>query len=338
MTLSKDRIRGLFLGAAIGDALGLPCEGWSAEKIKEKYGKLTQYYNPQGHKYHDGLRAGSWTDDTQLTIAVAHALIEAGAIDLDTLAKHHVKAYKESTNGWGRTTREAIERLAQGVSWRDSGLFEPISAQEVGRPAVKGFGNGVSMKVGPLGAYLASRTFDWEIVTDQIASFSAMTHRTSMAVSSGLAHVFAVFRCLMSGEQFDKRTFLATVVNAGELGKGYFADTLRDDITARFKKLDEVNKDWTNERIIEAFGKGTYYVYNSLPFTYAFFLRDPTNIESLYECASAGGDTDSNASMLGTLLGALHGASFFPKHLVDSLVGKQELIALADAFSEKFGV
>jgi ADP-ribosylglycohydrolase len=75
-----------------------------------------------------------------------------------------------------------------------------------------------------------------------------------------------------------------------------------------------------------------------LPFTYAFLVRNPGNIEELYECASAGGDTDSNASMLGALQGALHGTSFFPKALVDGLDRKNEIIKLADSFSERFGI
>jgi ADP-ribosyl-[dinitrogen reductase] hydrolase len=338
---NKDKVRGLFLGTAIGDALGMPVEGQPYEKIKEKYGRLENYVSAAGHKWFDGQPLGSWTDDTQLTVSVAEGLIEAGCLDLDVQVKHHVKAYKTHTSGWGRTTREAIERLANGVHWRESGLYSSTEADEgVKKLAVRGFGNGVAMKAAPIGAFLASASFDWKAITEQLADFTAMTHRTSMAVSSCLAHAFASFRCMVSTpETFNVRTFIATVVNASELGKAYYKETLTDDdITKRFKLLETVNDKWTTEDIVREFGKGTYYVYNSLPFTYAFFVRNPKNIESLYDCASAGGDTDSNASMLGALLGALNGTAIFPKHLLDGLHEKQELIRLADAFSEKFGI
>lgn len=65
-------------------------------------------------------------------------------------------------------------------------------------------------------------------------------------------------------------------------------------------------------------------------------MRNPNSIESLYDCVSAGGDTDTNGSMLASLLGALHGQSIFPKHLVDGLKNKDEILDLADQFYEKF--
>jgi ADP-ribosyl-[dinitrogen reductase] hydrolase len=341
MPVTKDKVRGMFLGTAIGDALGMPVEGKTYEHIKEKHGRIEQYISAAGHKWFNGQPLGSWTDDTQLTLSVADALIEAGSIDLDVQAAHHVKAFKSHTSGWGRTTREAIEKLANGVHWKDSGLFSATETDEgVKKPAVRGFGNGVAMKAGPIGVFLASKPFDWKDVSDKLADFTAMTHRTSMAVSSCLAHTFAVFRCMVSEpDTFNLKTFITSVVNASEIGKGYYPDTLNaDDITERFKLLESVTPKTTTEEIVRDFGKGTYYVYNSLPFTYAFLVRNPGNVEELYECASAGGDTDSNASMLGALQGALHGTSFFPKALVDGLDRKNEIIKLADSFSERFGI
>jgi ADP-ribosylglycohydrolase len=141
-----------------------------------------------------------------------------------------------------------------------------------------------------------------------------------------------------SPEDFDLDDFRRTVVNASRLGKKYFPETLADDITAELEKLASVDAGWTDEKIREEFGGGGWYVYRSLPFTYAFFCRDHTSIESVYDCVSAGGDTDSNGSMLASLLGALHGTSIFPQHLIDGLDKKNEIIDVADRLSERFGV
>lgn len=340
--MNKDKVRGFFLGVAVGDSLGMPCEGWDAARIKETHGKITRYIDPKGHKYHDGLRGGTTTDDTQLTITVAEALIEAGGIDLDVQAKHHVKAFKSHTGGWGRTTREAIEKLANGVHWKDSGVFASTTDVKEGakKPAPRGFGNGVAMKAGPIGIYLSTneQPLGFFETTKSLADFTGMTHPTSMAVSSCFAHAYAVQQCMWATpENFSIQSFVTTIELISEIGKKYYADTLTDDdITTRFKMLGDPQM--SPEEIIKMFGKGSYYVYDSLPFTYAFFIRNPTSIESLYECASAGGDTDSNASMLGSLLGTLNGTSIFPKELVDGLDKKNEIIKLADAFSEKFGI
>lgn len=158
MGVNKDKVRGMFLGTAVGDALGMPVEGWSADKIKETHGRVTSYLDPKGHKWFDGMKAGTTTDDTQLTLTVAEALIEGGGIDLDTQVKHHVKAFKTHTSGWGRTTKEAIEKLANGVHWSESGSYSPTETDEgVKKPGPRGFGNGVAMKAGPIGVYLSAR-------------------------------------------------------------------------------------------------------------------------------------------------------------------------------------
>jgi len=36
----RDRIAGTLLGTALGDALGLPCEGMSAKRIARRFGRL----------------------------------------------------------------------------------------------------------------------------------------------------------------------------------------------------------------------------------------------------------------------------------------------------------
>jgi ADP-ribosylglycohydrolase len=80
------------------------------------------------------------------------------------------------------------------------------------------------------------------------------------------------------------------------------------------------------------------YVYCSLPFSYMFFLRNFTSIESLYEVVSQGGDADTNASMVGALLGALNGISIFPDHLVDELEAKDQLVDAANRLCEVFKI
>jgi len=333
--MNQDKVRGLFLGTAIGDALGMPVEGAPYEKIKETHGRLENYVSAKGHKWFDGQPLGAWTDDTQLTLSVAEAFVASGTFDMDAIAQAHVNALNTHTSGWGPTTKEAIQRLKDGIHWKEAGN---VPVRE-GKKRPRGLGNGIAMKAGPVGAWLAAKAFDWKVVTNQIADFAAMTHRTSIGVSSGLAHSFAVYRCMVSTPgAFSVEAFVASVVNMTELGKQFYVDTLEDDMSVRMKVLHEIRKnpdEWTTEKIIEAFGGGRCYVYDSLPFTYAFFVRNPMSIESLYDCVSAGGDADSNASMLGGMLGALHGTSIFPKHLIDGLQNKDVIIKLADQFYGK---
>jgi len=68
-----DRFKGCLLGLAIGDALGAPIEFLPLDKIKEKYGEkgIGEF------DVWDGFKPGSYTDDTQLSLATAKGCIHA---------------------------------------------------------------------------------------------------------------------------------------------------------------------------------------------------------------------------------------------------------------------
>jgi ADP-ribosylglycohydrolase len=70
-----------------------------------------------------------------------------------------------------------------------------------------------------------------------------------------------------------------------------------------------------------------------------FFLKNPYSIDSLYEVINAGGDADSNGSMVAALLGALNGPFIFPSHLVHGLnqIQFNEVLSVADEFTEVLG-
>ena len=70
----SSRFQGAVLGLAIGDALGRPTEFLGTlDEIREKFG-------PAGvtDLEADGHPPGTYTDDTQMSLAVARALIWAG--------------------------------------------------------------------------------------------------------------------------------------------------------------------------------------------------------------------------------------------------------------------
>ena len=132
--------------------------------------------------------------------------------------------------------------------------------------------------------------------------------------------------------------FISSVVSASEQGKRYFPDTAGgDDLSVRLKQLQELAAAET-QQLVAACGGGSCYVYDSLPFSYAYFLKNPFSSEALIEVVNAGGDTDSNGAMVGALLGALHGTDIFPQHLIDGLKGKEQIIDAVDRFCERFGI
>jgi ADP-ribosylglycohydrolase len=68
-----NRFKGCLFGMAIGDALGAPVEFLTLEKIKEKYGES----GISTFDVWNGFKPGSYTDETQLSIATAKGCIHA---------------------------------------------------------------------------------------------------------------------------------------------------------------------------------------------------------------------------------------------------------------------
>jgi ADP-ribosylglycohydrolase len=334
----KDKIRGMIYGIFLGDALGMPVETWTAERINETYGRVTKFLVPDGHKWFAGQPAGYPTDDWQLSDATSEALIASNGLDMDIQANFHIQAFQESTNGWGRSTRESVRRLINGTSWTNSG--QPM-----------GVGNGVPMKIAPLGAYAAANPDLFDVCRNFACSFALMTHKTPLGITSGLAQMRAVFYCLTRNE-FPLKEFVVAVKEDERLAysiltgndeepfvysDGSVKPIHQDLLSNRIQKLIDY-KEYNIARIVDEFGGGSCYVYNSLPFTYMFFLKNPNSIQSFYDVINAGGDTDTNASMLGALLGALNGMEIFPEKLVDSIPDeyRTKIENLSNRFIETF--
>lgn len=324
MTL-KEKIRGMFLGIGIGDAFGMPFESKPYEMVK----KVKKRENYRSGRW---KRKGSWTDDTQLTIAVSKALLDSTDFNMDAIAVQHIAAYKDTVGGWGSTTKEAVKRLSEGVGWSKSGDFQGKEN--------RGLGNGIPMKAAPLAAYFAL-TGQYNNFAKNLVDFTAMTHQTSIAVSSCFAHVVALLDCLDKTPQtFETKILLKKIVRASEIGRSYFPETLKDDLTDRLKGLVPLYENpkllYDDEHLVNEFGGGSCYVYNSLPLSYAFFIRSPFKIQSMIDVAYVGGDADTNASFVGGMLGALNGEQIFPDHLKDNLDKKEDILSLANLLHDKF--
>lgn len=364
----RNKILGMLVGGAIGDALGMPVETWTPERIKEVHpGGVRGYLTPIEHTWFCDtpdhptktyMPAGSMTDDTQLTIATVKGIID-GYSDakhqkstdpfMDAIAVEHVKAMNASTTGWGKSTVEAIQRLESGSHWSASGATPTLN---------RGTGNGIPMKCSPLAAWQCCKTrwltdVNEEHVFDDriLAYYAAMTHFTKMAIQSCFVHTHAIEWCLHSLYGMDDLKYFMEAIYSfafeSEKNSRYligYNDT-KDDLCVPFKRLTELLPQLNSmsvDDIRREFGNGSCYVYDSLPFSYAWFLRDPGSFETILDTVNAGGDTDTNAKMVGELLGALHGIEFFEntdnRWAIEGLPCFEELIHLGNRLCDTLGL
>src|SRR5689334_22055298 len=82
----EDRCIGCLLGVACGDILGAAVEGLARSEICEPYGEVRDFLET-------GRGFGCYTDDTQMTIALAESLINCGQVDAAAVSAKYAELY-----------------------------------------------------------------------------------------------------------------------------------------------------------------------------------------------------------------------------------------------------
>jgi len=309
---------GCLAGVAIGDAMGMPTFGFSPEQIREKFGKVVNFIDaPIGHIIHDGLKAGQVTDDTQITLVLADAIIRDGFISKEGFAKSLLEWSKGLGDSidkiLGPSTRRALEKIAKGTRLQD--------VTEIGST------DGASMRISPVGILNAG--FDLEKVVEDVVRACVLTHNTSVAISAASSVACAISKAIIGsrevsvieagirgaklGAKFgnfypaapvDKRIELAIKLASEAKNFGEIVDSLYNYVGAGIE---------SNEAIPTAFG--------------VFFATNGEPMDAIIMATNIGGDSDTIASIVGGMAGAYKGIEAFPKDMVKKVeqVNKLEL-------------
>ncbi len=121
-----DRALGAYLGFACGDALGATVEFMSPKQIQKRYGVHNEIIGGGWL----GLKAGEVTDDTQMALALGHAIVEHPDWNLKAVADNFVAWLESNPPDIGNTCRRGILR------YRDHGeLAGPSRQDEAGNGA-----------------------------------------------------------------------------------------------------------------------------------------------------------------------------------------------------------
>jgi ADP-ribosylglycohydrolase len=321
--IARDKIKGALLGTAIGDALGMPVEGLSHQNVRTYYKGIKEYRDDE---YHEDLAAGQWTDDTQFTFALVRAMTERPGDDWPLLAEQVAEAYvalRDEARRWGPTSTAAIDRLAEGAPWSESGDdAEPT--------------NGAAMRAAPLGAWWAASEASKEEAFDLIRPILAITHRHPASLAAGFGQAFAVRQALRhTADTLEQDPFWRALIDMTAWSEqrlhhlGHPLDTsCADRLRALTDHLDEFPLD-----LQEYCGDTSIRADESWAFAVAMFARNPALQEAtLLSAINVGGDADTVGAMVGALLGGLNGWQGFPDDWRERLEDADRLEAEADAF------
>ena len=202
-----DRAMGALFGVAIGDAMGMPSQTLSRDRIASLYGRITNFRNAvAGHPVSAGLAAGTITDDTEQSLLLAQLLIDGdGHVDAERWARSLLD-WERGTRArgvhdlLGPSTKRAIDALLRGVPVSETGRF--------------GTTNGAAMRISPLAIVVAAEPLS--ALVDAVEQTCRVTHNTSEAIASAAA-VAAIVSAGIDGA--DIETAIPLALAAARLGE-----------------------------------------------------------------------------------------------------------------------
>ena len=345
------RFKGSLLLSAIGDALGWMTEfERDSSSLSEKFGvnKLDQFYDWEkqvGGRYYgfiDRIKSGSYSDDTQLSFAVARSIKDNGDIDNEKFSKIELADWLHYARGGGRTIKIAANKIQRKSAKWNTNFFNfkigdnKIDYRDCGA-------NGAAMRILPIAL---SNIGNSENIKKNIFSNSIITHGHGRALIGALVYGNAINQVFnYTKNDFDTIDFLTD-----------FGKNIRSNLTLHYNEIngipewiDKWNTNWVidfethySEIIEEVYlqlqglfkairdetpykkvlsdlgcfrnetkGSGTSTVLAGL---YLFLINYNKPLDGILDAVnSLGSDTDSIAAFTGGLFGSLYGDSIIPE-------------------------
>lgn len=339
----KDRCRGSLVGGAAGDALGYPVEFvYSARAIRARYGAdgITEY-DPKWQE----ADAALVSDDTQMTLYTAEALIEAAAVGgeiMPTVCNAYLAWFGGQT---GRRIRGSYDSHLAGIvelnQCRAPGntcLSALDAIWRGGEPQNESKGCGGIMRVAPVAIYGVARGWTLKQIGMVAGEVAEITHRHRWSTFSSAMQAMLVGQCILADGTTGSTEFKAMVEMAlGLLQEMYPAEELSlTEFAALINRAVALEcddrPDW--EVIENDLGEG-WVAEETLAISIFSVLRHTDDFKGCLVCAvNHGGDSDSTGAVAGNLIGAIVGLDRIPEKFSRGVQFYDLLTGMADRLIE----
>ena len=277
MSTREDRIKGVLLGQAAGDALGVPYE---TGKPVPPTGAIME-----GGGY--GFEPGEFSDDTQQAICVC-----LGRSEPYQVAANLIAWYGSRPKDVGGQTRAVVRRARtpRGLVMASRACASRLASLPVPRGWDPGTGNGSLMRTGPVCLPCLG---DRYLIAVTARKVSDLTH----------ADPWSGDACVLWSLAIDSA-----------ISAGYYTTDL---VSAGLAHIPQARREFWRLAILQALSSAQPSSRNgSAVGCFKAALHAVAHAGSLEDglqlAVAAGGDTDTVAAVAGALLGALHGASSVP--------------------------
>lgn len=315
LSLQNTNIKDGIIGFAVGDALGVPAEFKSRDELK-KYPitdmKADGTYN---------VPAGTWSDDTSMTLATIDSILETQTIDVNDMASKFLKWFRNAeytaTNECfdiGRTTLQALAKFELKLD----------DASNCGGNGEYDNGNGSLMRILPIAYYIYYKNItDNQEIYNIIKDVSSITHAHEISILGCYIYVKYVLE-LLNGkdkvqaykniQQQDYSLFSDYAVNK-------YSRILRDDIAN--VSVDDISS--------------SGYVVSTLEAVFWIFLNAEDYNTAILKTINLGDDTDTVGAIVGGLLGIQYGLDNIKESWKQQLKKYDYIVDLCSKFNMIFG-
>lgn len=288
----SEKMRGVFLGMAIGDALGAPFEFMKKAEMK-KYPNLGHLFNINLNR---PINYGDYTDDTELTIRTMEEILKLKRFEPQQLALNLAEKIKnidfgEATNtGYGHNTIRSGRQIYAGLYWK---LLENNYDT-----------CGGAMRIAPFAILYHKNE---ELLIENISQATLISHKNLHAVSG------AIVVGLLQAELIKSTTSKLSLKTLEQITEKI--KNIDQEMYEKLKLVIKTLKKSTNkaDEIIGTSSKAL----EAIPYAIYCFYKYSYNFKAMMRIAVAvDGDSDSIAAMAGSFYGALHGKSGIPVDLI----------------------
>lgn len=311
--MNTKTIDGVF-GLAVADALGVPAEFKSRKSLKEN--PITDMVGYGTHHQ----PAGTWSDDTSMTIATMDSIIDKQGINYDDMMvkfSDWMHTAKYTAGGVffdiGGTTRSAIHNFERG----NMALY-------CGEPYESANGNGSLMRILPVVLYCYYKKLSHKDEVEIINNASSITH----------AHEISKLGCMIYAD------YIKEILKGNSLLQAY--DNLNSQHYSRYYKPDTV---YVYQRVLdgslanlkedEIHSSG--FVVHTLEAAIWCNLTSNSYKEAVLKAVNLGDDTDTVAAVAGSIAGIYYEYESIPESWRNTLINREYLMDLCQKFDEYLG-
>ena len=306
-----NKIKGIMLGHAVGDAIGVPVEFCSRSNLEEH-----PVTDMTGFGTHN-VPAGTWSDDTSMSLCALESLSK-GKVDYDDIMQNFCEWYHE---GKFTATGKVFDIGNTCATAIDNYTRLGTAAIKCGLSNINSNGNGSLMRIHPFVMYAFYNNIKDDKLVYMIEMASRLTHSHDISIDGCIIYAYILIELL---KDTSKESIYKGIKHASE--------AMSFNSEGHYKRLLELNIATLDKTEIKSSG----YVVHSLEAAVWCLLTTNTYKDCILKAVNLGKDTDTVAAIAGGLAGALYGINSIPKQWLDTLKKKNYIDSLCENAYKKW--